>query len=109
LDQPPTYTFLVPLYLARREARGVAVYGRAREEARQRQAFQLDVFRSNDATLVDTSNYLCPAAERFCRIEKDGRSLYSDFNHLSVFGARAVMQQFDGLFSRMQNHRSAMP
>jgi peptidoglycan/LPS O-acetylase OafA/YrhL len=90
IDQPPTYAFDVPKYLAYSALRGAPLTGRTRADVRQQHAFQLDVFRANNVNLIDTSEYLCPTEELFCRMQIDGRSIYSDYNHLSTFGAREV-------------------
>ncbi len=60
---------------------------------RQRQAFvgatMAALAAETGAVLVDLGDALCPG-EDLCRITADGRALYSDDNHLSVFGARVV-------------------
>jgi hypothetical protein len=55
IDQPPTYTFDVPKYLAYSAVRGIVPTGRTRADVRERHAFQLDVFHENNVTLIDTS------------------------------------------------------
>ncbi len=90
IDQPPTYTVDVPKYLAYAALRGETATGRARTYIQQQHSYQLEVFRSNNVEVVDLTAFFCPRADLYCRMTMDGRSLYSDFNHLSVFGARSV-------------------
>ena len=92
IDQPPTYPEDVPKYLAYAAWRGEDIVGRSREYIQQRHKFQLDVFRENKVNLVDTTSFFCPAEQSNCIMQKDGKSLYSDYNHLSVFGARETAE-----------------
>jgi hypothetical protein len=92
IQEPPTYKVEVPKYLAYSALKGTPATGRLPDEVRQRQAFQASVFAESNLAIIDVFQYLCPSGETYCRIALDGKSLYSDYNHLSVFGARAIAQ-----------------
>ncbi len=89
IDQPPAYQMDVPRYLAYSALHGRAAEGRERAYVQQQHEFQLEVFRENKVDLVDALGFFCPGDSPRCRMSVDGKSLYSDFNHLSAFGTRA--------------------
>jgi hypothetical protein len=92
VEQPPTYAFDVPKYLAYSALRGISAVGRARKEVLEAHQFQRNLFEKQHVKLLDTLQYVCPQIEANCMIEADGKSLYADFTHLSVYGARRVLE-----------------
>jgi peptidoglycan/LPS O-acetylase OafA/YrhL len=69
-------------------------------EFKARQAFVLtalaEAARQHDATVLYPHSWLCASGR--CAVERNGRSLYVDTNHLSVFGARQLAPQMEAAF-----------
>jgi peptidoglycan/LPS O-acetylase OafA/YrhL len=101
LDQPPTYKVQVPKFLAYSALTGKIAKGRLREEVQQRHQFQLDVFQQNGIDVLGVAQYLCPSEETHCRLEVGGKSLYRDYNHLSVFGAQTIAKWAEPLLTEV--------
>jgi peptidoglycan/LPS O-acetylase OafA/YrhL len=101
IQEPPTNKVDIPKYLAHAALRGTSAIGRLRDEVRQRQAFQTNVFADNSLAVIDVLQYLCPSDEKYCRIALDGRSIYADWNHFSVFGARTIAKWAAPVFRKM--------
>jgi peptidoglycan/LPS O-acetylase OafA/YrhL len=109
VHEVPSQLVDVPNYLARRASTGNHSEGRLRSEVLARQRFTRDIFESvrSDLTYqVDPIPLLCPMEDARCHLEADGRSLYTDNNHLSVFGTKVlkpvVIQIFDSLSQPIQ-------
>jgi peptidoglycan/LPS O-acetylase OafA/YrhL len=101
IDQAPTYKVEVPQFLAYSAWRGMTAKGRLREEVRQRHQFQIDVFNDNELEIIDLPYYMCPPEEAACRLEAGERSLYRDYNHLSVFGAQTIAKWAAPVFKKV--------
>jgi SGNH domain (fused to AT3 domains) len=81
-----------------------------REEFNEREGFVLalfaDIVKKYPVRVVWPHQSLCNA--KFCRVEKDGRPLYIDFQHLTRSAAMLRPHVFDPIFSdALQQRRSA--
>lgn len=101
INEPPAYPVEVPKLLASAALRGTADHGHSPEAVRQLQAFQAETFRENGLSVLDVASHLCPAGRERCAMQEDGHSLYSDANHLSVFGARYMARHHDLVMRRI--------
>jgi peptidoglycan/LPS O-acetylase OafA/YrhL len=98
----------VPNYLARNALLGNPAEGRLRSEVLARQEFIRGVFAriGSDLTYhIDPVTVLCPEGEPRCHLEADGRSLYSDYNHVSVYGAKVLEPLFIPMFDILYRYR----
>ncbi len=70
------------------------------EEYQQREGFVIGLFdrmqKEFQVKVVRPDRALCD--ERHCKIEQDGKPLYIDDNHLSVFGAKSLQMLFEPIF-----------
>jgi peptidoglycan/LPS O-acetylase OafA/YrhL len=97
----------VPNYLARNALLGKPSEGRLRSEVLARQEFIRAVFARTNSDLthhVDPLSILCPESEPHCRLEADGKSLYSDYNHVSVYGNKILEPLFTPMFDMLSRH-----
>ncbi|MFZ5419716.1 SGNH hydrolase domain-containing protein, partial [Enterobacter roggenkampii] len=61
--------------------------------------FTDDIFAGlTDVTILDPANDLC--RDTACDVERDGRLLYFDDNHLSAVGARGYAPELGAMISR---------
>jgi peptidoglycan/LPS O-acetylase OafA/YrhL len=103
-DEVPLQTTNIPNYLARNAIRGRTSEGRLRSEVFAREEFARAVFdRANSSFTrhIDPVAMLCPDNELRCHIEADGKSLYTDHNHLSVFGSWTLRQLLLPMFDEI--------
>ena len=97
----PEVGFPVPVYLARaRMADSSAKLTTRAAVYRERQKFVLWAFaqmrKRYGAQIVYPDQILCPADA--CRVALNGRPLYRDAHHLSVFGANQLVPLFASVF-----------
>ncbi|MGC6368440.1 acyltransferase family protein [Pseudomonas sp. K2I15] len=109
----PLQDFSVPYRLSR-----LAMLGRPTDKEGmpladhlQRQAYISSVFEQIAAAdpgvkVLDPAPKLCSVGG-WCRVELDGRSLYTDDNHLSVVGSRYVEGFLEPLFQALRNQTQA--
>ncbi len=108
VKSPPEYAFDVPRKLAAVAAAG----GEARalgQPISARLALQVNIeplfaeIRAYGVHFIDPADFLCKTgASRLCRIEKDGRPLYSDSHHLSAFGVLQLEPLFAQVFAGLK-------
>lgn len=105
----PTYRYPVPAGLGNLERRGEPVdrLGMSSNTYFDSQAPALAIVRGlasrEGVTLIRTSEVLCGTGR--CRVAERGRSLYFDDNHLSLAGARELVDAWRAL----QNETSPKP
>lgn len=51
---------------------------------------------------LDPLPMFCPQGAKFCEIEHEGEPLYSDNDHLSIYGAKYIAPVFEPFFKAMQ-------
>jgi peptidoglycan/LPS O-acetylase OafA/YrhL len=104
LEQVPPQLIDVPSALAKAVYlhRDPKLLRRAYAEMESRRAPADAIFaelrRSGDVSFIDPADRFCPSRGP-CRIEVQGRSLYEDNNHLTVFGAKWSREMLDPFFS----------
>lgn len=101
---PPQLTD-VPTALATAEyfGRDRMVLRREAQPIRDWHAPVVAVLEAGDARhVLDPMPFFCPEGAKFCEIEKDGESLYSDNDHLSIYGSRYLAPVFEPFFKSMQ-------
>jgi len=99
----PEIEFSVPETLARNLSRGKSEeFGPTLTAFETRNKFVLDYFRghAHEAEFLYPHRLLCP--EKRCAVERDGKPLYADDNHLSHFGAESLSVLFEPLFAGMR-------
>lgn len=113
VKEVPLQEFSAPYRLSR-----LAMLGRPTDkegmplaEHLQRQAYISRVFEQMAAAdpgvkLLDPAPRLC-SESGWCRVELDGRSLYTDDNHLSAVGSRYVEAFLEPLFKTLRNQGQA--
>lgn len=109
VKEVPLQAFNVPYRLSR-----LAMLGRPTDreglplaEHVERQAFISSVFEriaaaDSGVQLMDPAPKLCET-NGWCRVERDGQSLYTDDNHLSAVGTRYVEGFLEPFFHAMRN------
>jgi peptidoglycan/LPS O-acetylase OafA/YrhL len=99
--EPPAPGFDVPNRLARQMIRGEAeetMYGSDVAEQRERSAFMQGLLATLPVRVLDPSGLLCET-ER-CLAIADGKPLYFDDNHLSIYGTARLAPLLTGIFSQ---------
>ncbi|MGY2223635.1 acyltransferase family protein [Pseudomonas gingeri] len=109
VKEVPLQDFSVPYRLSRLAMVGLPINseGIALAEHLKRQAYIDALFvqladADPEVELLDPAPKLCDAIAG-CRVELDGRSLYSDDNHLSDVGSRYVEAFLEPLFTTLRN------
>ncbi|WP_313628962.1 acyltransferase family protein [Pseudomonas sp.] len=109
VKEVPLQKIIVPYRLSRLAMmnRPVADEGLPVADHLERQAFIARVFEELAAadtgvTVLDPAPLLC-GADGLCRVELNGRALYTDDNHLSEVGARHVEAFLEPLFRSLQS------
>ena len=101
--QVPAQLFDVPQQLARAEWLGASPPpGKPTSAYIERQAFVDDRFEEvmgPGVHVIDPAAMLCD--EALCRTQADGRSVYKDAGHLSVYGALWIRPIFDPLVASL--------
>lgn len=63
----------------------------------------VDTILANDpAHAIDPLPLFCPDGQPYCEIEREGESLYSDNDHLSIYGSKYIAPVFDPVFKAMR-------
>lgn len=57
---------------------------------------------SNSTRVIDPMPFFCPDHDGYCRIELNGYSLYSDNDHLSIYGSQQLAPLFAPFFAAMR-------
>lgn len=111
VKEVPLQEIIVPYRLSRLAMmhRPVDKEGLPVEEHMKRQAFITQLFdelaaADSGVTVLDPAPLLC-GADGLCRVELNGRALYTDDNHLSDVGARHIEAFLEPLFSSLQSRR----
>ncbi|PUB34000.1 peptidoglycan/LPS O-acetylase OafA/YrhL [Pseudomonas sp. GV105] len=109
IKEAPLQEIIVPYRLSRLAMmhRPVDGEGLPVAEHEKRQAFITRLFdelaaADSGVTVLDPAPLLC-GADGLCRVELDGRALYTDDNHLSDVGARHVQAFLEPLFRSLQS------
>lgn len=109
VKEVPLQEIIVPYRLSRLAMmhRPVDREGLPVAEHLKRQAFISQLFAElaaddSGVTVLDPAPLLC-GADGLCRVELNGRALYTDDNHLSDVGARHVEAFLEPLFSSLQS------
>ena len=109
VKEVPLQKIIVPYRLSRLAMmhRPVDGEGLPVAEHEQRQAFITQLFNAlaaadSGVAVLDPAPLLC-GADGLCRVERDGRALYTDDNHLSDVGARHIEAFLEPLFSSLQS------
>ncbi|MCP1509508.1 peptidoglycan/LPS O-acetylase OafA/YrhL [Pseudomonas marginalis] len=109
VKEVPLQKIIVPYRLSRLAMmhRPVEGEGLPVAEHEQRQAFITQLFNAlaaadSGVVVLDPAPLLC-GADGLCRVERDGRALYTDDNHLSDVGARHIEAFLEPLFSSLQS------
>jgi hypothetical protein len=109
VKEVPLQKIIVPYRLSRLAMmhRPVDGEGLPVAEHEQRQAFITRLFNAlaaadSGVAVLDPAPLLC-GADGLCRVEHDGRALYTDDNHLSDVGARHIEAFLEPLFSSLQS------
>jgi hypothetical protein len=103
--QVPPQLADVPTALATAEhfGRDRAALRRKAKDIRAWHAPVVAVLKAEDAArVIDPMPFFCPDDAAFCEIERDGESLYSDNDHLSITGAKAMAPVFTPFFESMR-------
>jgi len=107
IEQVPPINFRVPQWLAVSANLGIAIQQiqPTRLSHDKRQLFVRDSFREYandpDIKVINPSIVLCEGS--LCFLERNGRSLYRDGDHLSPFGAMWMVDVFQPMFSDLKN------
>jgi hypothetical protein len=83
--------------------------GRPLAEHVKRDAFVRGVFErleSKRMHLLDPTPYFCGKTE-FCRAVEDGRSLYIDYDHLNMYGAKKLRPLFEPVIRAIADERAS--
>ncbi|KWU51805.1 acyltransferase family protein [Pseudomonas palleroniana] len=109
VKEVPLQEIIVPYRLSRLAMmnRPVDGEGLALVEHTKRQAFITGLFdelaaADSGVAVLDPTPLLC-GADGLCRVELNGRSLYTDDNHISDVGARHIEAFLEPLFSSLQS------
>ena len=109
VKEVPLQEIIVPYRLSRLAMmhRSVEGEGLPVAEHEQRQAFITQLFdelaaADGGVAVLDPAVLLC-GADGLCRVELNGRALYTDDNHLSDVGARHIEAFLEPLFSSLQS------
>ena len=109
VKEVPLQEIIVPYRLSRLAMmnRPVDGEGLAVAEHVKRQAFITQLFdelaaADSGVAVLDPAPLLC-GADGLCRVELNGRALYTDDNHLSDVGARHIEAFLEPLFSSLQS------
>ena len=109
VKEVPLQEIIVPYRLSRLAMmhRPVDREGLPVAEHLKRQAFISQLFAElaaadSGVTVLDPAPLLC-GADGLCRVELNGRALYTDDNHLSEVGARHIEAFLEPLFSSLQS------
>ena len=109
VKEVPLQEIIVPYRLSRLAMmnRPVDGEGLALAEHVKRQAFITQLFdelaaADSGVAVLDPAPLLC-GADGLCRVELNGRALYTDDNHLSDVGARHIEAFLEPLFSSLQS------
>lgn len=100
--QVPEYRFYVPrkLYMATVTRHNVEDIGLDRTSHDERGRYTASVLQGlamDTAHVIDPASVLCN--ETRCRVERDGRALYHDDDHLTVFGAKLLKPIIEPVFT----------
>ena len=104
MNEVPIHLYWVSNQLAKTLKYGgdTNTLGRPYSNYAGRTAFINSVFneiKDNHVHLLDPADILCQ--NNFCHAAADGKALYSDFNHLSYYGAVSVLPIFRPLFQAL--------
>ncbi len=109
VKEVPLQEIIVPYRLSRLAMmnRSVDGEGLALTEHTKRQAFITQLFNElaaadSGVAVLDPAPLLC-GADGVCRVELNGRSLYTDDNHISDVGARHIEAFLEPLFRSLQS------
>lgn len=109
VKEVPLQEMVVPYRLSRLAMLNRSVEGEGLDVAHhvRRQVFITQLFdqlaaADDGVQVLDPAPQLCDAAG-LCRVELDGRALYTDDNHLSDAGARYIEAFLEPLFSSLQS------
>lgn len=95
----------VPTALATAEhfGRDRAALRRDATTIREWRAPVLEVLTAEEPShVLDPLPMFCPEGAQFCEIEKEGEPLYSDNDHLSIYGSKYLAPVFEPFFKSMQ-------
>ena len=103
MAQVPEHLVWVPDDLALLSMQGgdIEQMGRPLSEHLERQAFVNSVFKEikgENVTVLDPTPYFCAKNNR-CKMALNGRSLYRDDDHLSIYGASQLRPLFKDIFA----------
>lgn len=104
VEQVPSVHAEVPALLARQELTNAPIIPASQvydAHIRRTQWIKDYVSSVPGVRTIDPASALCDSGK--CSLSRSGRSLYSDRNHLSVFGALNVSPLFDAIFKDAAN------
>ena len=84
------------------DGEGLAVAEHVKRQAFITQLFDELAAADSGVAVLDPAPLLC-GADGLCRVELNGRALYTDDNHLSDVGARHIEAFLEPLFSSLQS------
>lgn len=109
VKEVPLQEFIVPYRLSRLamlnrpvEDEGLEVAHHLKRQAFISQLFSEMAAADNGVAVLDPAPQLC-GADGLCRVELNGRALYTDDNHISDVGARYIEAFLEPLFSSLQS------